>query len=149
MNVKSVIRTIGISIFVAGATMSLTQMKQEADGKTTPAKDEVVVKKSDIKQYQQQITKLQEENAVLAKKKDTTPSKAKKEVKTYTLDVRSGMGTSEVSEALEKAGMIKSASDFESYIINEGKASSIQLGKNKLNSEMSQKEILTAITTPK
>lgn len=59
------------------------------------------------------------------------------------------MGTSEVSEALEKAGMIKSASDFESYIINEGKASSIQLGKNKLNSEMSQKEILTAITTPK
>ena len=74
MNVKSVIRTIGISIFVAGATMSLTQMKQEADGKTTPAKDEVVVKKSDIKQYQQQITKLQEENAVLAKKKDATPS---------------------------------------------------------------------------
>lgn len=149
MSVKSVIRTIGISIFVAGATMSLTQMKQEADGKTTPTKDEVVVKKSDIKQYQQQITKLQEENAVLAKKKDATPSKTKKEVKTYTLDIRSGMGTSEVSEALEKGGMIKSASDFESYIINEGKASSIQLGKNKLNSEMSQKEILTAITTPK
>lgn len=149
MSIKSVIRTIGIGVFVAGATMSLTQMKQESDGHTKLTKDEVIVKKSEIKQYQQQITKLQEENVTLAKTQNTTTPKEKKEVKTFTLDVRSGMGTSEVSKALEKAGMIKSASDFESYIINEGKASSIQLGKSKLNSEMSQKEILAELTKRK
>ncbi|MBQ0140336.1 MAG: endolytic transglycosylase MltG [Kurthia sp.] len=154
MSVKVALRSFGIGLFVAGASLSLFQMQNEAKSNSTVkdtktvSKDSVVMKKAEVKDLEEQIAQLQQKNKELQqaskKKIDSAP-----EVKTFTLNVEAGMGTREVSKKLKNAGMIADANTFEAYIINAGKSSSIQLGKTELNASMSQKEILQAITKRK
>lgn len=151
---KLALRSFGIGLFVAGASLSLFQMQDEkkltipVKATETIPKDSIVMKKNEVQALEEQINELQQKNEDLqriVKKNENT----KHSLKTYTLNVQAGMGTHEVSKALKTAGMIADADKFEAYIINEGKSSSIQLGKTPLNEDMSQADILKAITKRK
>lgn len=154
MSMKTAIRAFGIGLFVAGASLSLVQMKDEANGqKTTKAtetlpKDTVSIKETELRALKDSITKLEKENKDLLSNK-APEKKAPPAVISYTVDVRAGMGTSEVSKTLHSAGVIKNANDFESFIVNAGKSSAIQLGKSEVSSDMTQEEILQILTKRK
>lgn len=154
MALKTAVRSLGIGVFLAGAILSANQwfdkqdqkeLKQSAD---SIAKGSVVMKKTDVEHLEKQITALQAENKKLLAASKKTAQK-KEEGKTYTLNVRAGMGTAEVSKLLEKEGIIKNSDEFEAYIINEGKSSSIQLGKSEVNEKMTLNELLQVLTKRK
>jgi len=139
--IKNIIRTIGIAIFIAGATLSLANMKVESTkiNKSTASQSELITKlKADNKLLKDEIAALQQKASTAETPKNKGPIR-------YTLEIKAGMGTSEVSKLLAKEKIIKDADAFESYIINEGKSSALQLGKSKLTDAMSEEEILNAI----
>ncbi|GEK33927.1 hypothetical protein [Kurthia sibirica] len=145
---KAIMRSFGIALFIAGAAMSVIQMN-EVEPKE-PIK-EAFVTADELAKVQQQLQVQQQVNDKLtAQLKKQSQKKANQpKIVQYTLNVKSGMGTSEVSTALQQAKMIEDANDFEELLINEGLSSKIQLGKSKLDSTMSQKEIVAVITARK
>lgn len=79
-------------------------------------------------------------------KKDAEADKKEKEKpKTYTIDVKSGMAPSEISDLLKEHGLIKDARKYDKYLKKHGYEKYIQLGKHKLNSDMSEYEIAEAL----
>jgi len=82
------------------------------------------------------------------KNEDDTDKKQEEESdkKTYTINIKSGMLPSEISEILAENDIIKDADKFDQYLEKEEYSPYIQLGKHKLNSEMSTKEVAEALT---
>lgn len=148
---KASIRSFGIALFIAGAAMSLIDMKDDSSKKEATT----VSAKSDKQAHdklEKQIKQLEKDNASLTaqlKKQPKQPPADQPEVINYTLEVKAGMGTSEVSKALETAKIIKDSDEFEALLINDGLSSKIQLGKNKLKSSMTSEEIIKLITSRK
>lgn len=150
MSLKTAVQSIGIGLFLAGAILSINE---RLDDKPTVSKEtaapaldkgSIIIKQSELDTLHSKISTLEKENSKLNKQ-----TKEQDIEKTYTIDVRSGMGTSEVSKLLKKEGIIKNSDDFEAYIINEGKSSSIQLGKSEVNSSMTNSELLKVLTKRK
>lgn len=75
------------------------------------------------------------------KKKDDKPEK-----ETYTINIKSGMLPSEISEILAKNNVIKDADEFDQYLEKNEYSKYIQLGKHKLTHDMSNEEAAKALT---
>lgn len=71
---------------------------------------------------------------------DTEKNKNKN--KTYKLTIKDGMSTADVSDILEKEGLISSAQDFNDYVIDAGYHKEIRAGNFKLKQGMSFKRLL-------
>lgn len=81
-------------------------------------------------------------------KKDTSEDqKDEEEAKaTYTINIKSGMLPSEISEVLADNQIVKDAFKFSQYLEKNNYSKYIQLGKHKVNSDMSQKELAEELT---
>ncbi|WP_102691353.1 MltG/YceG/YrrL family protein [Rummeliibacillus pycnus] len=158
---KSIFRSIGIGMFLAGTILAVnnyfnpdTSAKTITTFKSTSSsqKDTVIIKKKELTALKAeaadakaQLAKIQTDYNQL--KND---SSAKKDpVKSYTLAIKRGMGTAEVSKALKDGGIVQNDAEFERYIINKDQAKNIQIGDYKLTSDMTNAEILKVITTAK
>lgn len=75
---------------------------------------------------------------------DTEKNKNKN--KTYKLTIKDGMSTADVSDILEKEGLISSAQDFNDYVIDAGYHKEIRAGNFKLKQGMSFKKIVKTLT---
>lgn len=64
----------------------------------------------------------------------------------YTLVISRGMYSEAVSTALQSAGIISSASDFNTYLVNTGYAERLQTGTYSLNSSMTYEQIAAVIS---
>ncbi|HLR08022.1 MAG TPA: hypothetical protein VK136_02020 [Bacillota bacterium] len=65
---------------------------------------------------------------------------------TYTLEIKSGMNSSEISELLEENDIIDDAMEFSTFLEDEDYESDVQIGEFELSSDMSFKEIAEEIT---
>jgi len=157
---KSSIRAFGIALFLAGASFTFVDfITSDADieaANINVPKGTVLIKKTELEainaeaaEAKEQLAKIQTDYSALKNNTVSVNSSAKKTVKSYTLVIKKGMGTSEVSLALEKAGIIKDAGDFELYVIKNDKASSLQIGTYDLNIKMTTAEIVKKITRSK
>ncbi|WP_179151835.1 hypothetical protein [Oceanobacillus senegalensis] len=88
-----------------------------------------------------------------SKKGETTEDKNKNsssdegdEKSTYTINIKSGMPTSEISSLLEKNKIIKNASDFTDYLEEHDYSLKVQLGEFKVSSDMSFYELAETLT---
>lgn len=150
----------GAGLFLAGASLVVFDYTQQDTSEKT------------LKQTQQQVTELKKENAKLQafikteEKASTSPStdakkdptknnppasnedNASKNNHTYKLHVEVGMGSSEISKTLEKAGIISDAKDFESFITKQNMSNKMQIGTFILNQDSSYEELLRILTTP-
>ncbi|MGY0692912.1 hypothetical protein ACW2QC_09015 [Virgibacillus sp. FSP13] len=72
--------------------------------------------------------------------------KEKEAKKTYTITIKSGMASSEISNLLVENDIIDDADEFSQYLEKEGYAKKVQLGKFKVSSDMSNYEIAEEIT---
>ncbi|MGX9135265.1 hypothetical protein ACWV26_12965 [Rummeliibacillus sp. JY-2-4R] len=156
--IKSTLRSFGCGIFLAGSLMSLSTHFNSNDSNIPSkaslvnSKDTVVIKKSELNALKEETTNVKAQLAKIQTnynnlKADQTTKK--NSVKSYTLVIKKGMGTSEVSKALKNGGIIKDDAEFERYIINRDQAKFIQIGDYKISSDMTNEEILTIITKPK
>lgn len=68
------------------------------------------------------------------------------EITTYTLNIESGMTTSEFSSLLEDNDIIDDAAEFNRYIEDEDYSQRVQIGEFELTSDMSMYEVAEAIT---
>lgn len=159
---KSTLRSFGIGIFLAGSIMTInnqfihqgmaTSSNNSLKSKDNTQKDTVIIKKSELASLKEEATNAKEQLAKIqtdynSLKDDHTSQK--KNVKSYTLVIKRGMGTTEVSKALKKGGIIQDDAKFELYMINKKKAKHIQIGDYKLTSNMKNAEILKVITNAK
>ena len=64
-----------------------------------------------------------------------------------TFTIERGMSSSKVADLLVKKGLIKDSTDFNQYIIGEGKASVIRIGTFTLPKGVSYEEIVAKITS--
>lgn len=67
-------------------------------------------------------------------------------VKEYTLHIKDGMPSSDIGNLLEENDIIEDSSKFNKYLEDEGYHKGVQLGKFKVKSDMSFKELAKAIT---
>ncbi|MGG0658615.1 endolytic transglycosylase MltG [Rummeliibacillus pycnus] len=158
---KSTLRSIGIGVFLAGSIMAINhQLDQKNTSKIITTlkstdgdqKGTVVIKKSELAALKKdaadakaQLAKIQTDYNSL--KADQTSKKDT--VKSYTLVIKRGMGTAEVSKALKDGGIVKNDAEFERYIINKNQVKNIQIGDYQLTSNMTNDEILKIITKAK
>ncbi len=156
--IKSTLRSFGIGAFLAGSIMAITTQLNLDDSnvpsKTSngSSKDTVVIKKTELNALKEEATDAKEQLAKIQTDYNNLKadqSTKKDNIQSYTLVIKRGMGTSEVSKALKNGGIIKDDAEFERYIINHDQAKYIQIGDYKLTSEMTNEEILKVITKPK
>ena len=77
----------------------------------------------------------------------TTEDKKNAEYQTAEITVVGGMGSQQVAQLLEDAGMIESASDFDSYLNRNGYSTRIEIGTFEINSNMTYEEMATILCT--
>ena len=77
----------------------------------------------------------------------TTEDKKDAEYQTAEITVVGGMGSQQVAQLLEDAGMIESASDFDSYLNRNGYSTRIEIGTFEINSNMTYEEMATLLCT--
>ncbi len=101
---------------------------------------ELIQLETEIKKLEESIAHLKNEKKAKTTKEDASPTKY------YVLEVVKGMNSPDVSDQLEKATIIESASKFEEYLQTKNWGSSIQIGIYELNSKMTIEEIAKIIT---
>ncbi|MDO4486277.1 MAG: hypothetical protein Q4C46_06745 [Bacillota bacterium] len=77
---------------------------------------------------------------------DTTATEASKTGKTVSITIKDSDTSVSVSKKLADAGIVDSATEFEGYISNMGKAEKIQSGTFKIEQGSSFEKILNTIT---
>lgn len=110
----------------------------------------VVLTEEEAREQQEEIGILEEQVQTLSEKRDAeekeTETKDEDARTEITLTVSSGMTPIEISDELEIKGIIKNASDFNSYLVKSGRADKIQIGDYQFHSEMTLEEISTLLT---
>lgn len=143
------LRSFGIGLFVAGAALGIVQVtSKESPNTQLSAKDDTTAA-ANVAALEKENAALKKEVATLEKKvkqqkqqaskKETTPA-------TYTLHIETGMGTTEITNTLQKDGIISDARKFEQYIVDEGQSTKLQNGSFTLQKDMSYADILAVLT---
>lgn len=79
-------------------------------------------------------------------KKEKEEKKKKDEVQKYTLTIKNGMSSQDVSKLLSENKIIKDANKFSAYLQKNNYSQKLKPGKFKLKSDMSEKELAKAIS---
>ncbi|MBR1815444.1 MAG: endolytic transglycosylase MltG [Lachnospiraceae bacterium] len=145
----------------ATATDTIENINSEKKNDTSDISTEVVteVRHTEAEITTESVTETteEEENTVEATTEATvtqatTEEKKTTEKNTYTeatITVTRGMGSTQVAELLENAGIIEDAEDFDNYLNSHGISNKIQINTFKFNSNMSYEELAEGLTTPK
>lgn len=110
----------------------------------------IVLSDSEYNDLQKTIEQSKQEQAktdVEANEKKQEESKEEKqETYSYTLKVKSGMSISKITELLFENKIVKDPKKLETFLIDNGYHTKIQVGSFRLTSEMSNKKIAEKLT---
>jgi outer membrane murein-binding lipoprotein Lpp len=153
--IRNLLRAIGIGCLLAGGILYVTSSDEESAG-------------TDVRQMKEQIAQLQSELATakqelaIAQTTSSVDANQKREANGslpnedpasssghYVLTIEPGANSTVVSAALERAGMIENADEFNAYLTRIGLASKIQIGDHEIDSSMDHSAIARKITKPK
>lgn len=104
---------------------------------------------TEVKKPVKQAVPADQENKKFEKPKKQAEHNSKEEEtpnKSFTIQIASGMKTSDISETLADNGIIKDSFEFNQFLEKNGYAAKIQIGKYKLSNDMSEEEIAKEIT---
>lgn len=138
------LRSFGIGLFVAGAVLGMVQLTSKESPDTQQSVKDTSTTATTVKTLEKENAALKKELTALEKKLKKQP--AKKATAIYTLHIETGMGTTEITNTLQKDGIISDAREFEQYIIDQGQATRLQNGSFTLQKDMSYAAILKALT---
>jgi hypothetical protein len=119
----------------------------EDQGYVILTSEEAKKRNEEISNLQEQVEALTQDNHEDQEQDEDNGNEANvTEVAEITLIVSPGMTPKEISDELESSGIIRNASDLNSYLVNSGLADKIQIGEYKLHSDMTLEEISDLIT---
>ncbi|GIP61634.1 hypothetical protein J32TS6_01890 [Virgibacillus pantothenticus] len=136
-----------IAVSVDEDEATAAKNEQQPDTKAKFAED-----KSDNNEDKQENQNADKEDKNKAKQNNDKKQAADKEKnkedekKTFTVNIKEGMPSSEISDQLEANDIIDDAAKFNAYLEDNDYSQKVQLGKFKVSSDMSLKEIAEAIT---
>jgi predicted nucleic acid-binding Zn-ribbon protein len=151
----SILRGLGIGLFIAGALFTLASMASTHSSEPTAPKgyelvksDELKLLKDELSTSKKQLAQIQLDLEAVSKEEDTSAdtNKATTDQIKSVLNVRPGMNSPEISSLLENAKIIKNRKEFDQFLTDNQLAESIQIGKYELNSSMTIAEIADMIT---
>ncbi|RIW31049.1 hypothetical protein D3H55_15685 [Bacillus salacetis] len=154
MNKQST-RAFAAGIFLSAIILAIYSffMKNHEDPESLlEAQGYVILTQEEAKERSQEVNDLQDQVDTLSSslhaedKEEKQNSGDTKNLTKMTLTVSPGMTPKEISNELEKNGIIRNSSDLNSYLINSGLADKIQIGEYMLDSEMTLEEISTLLT---
>lgn len=85
--------------------------------------------------------------AVEKKAEESSENEQPASITSYAIDIVSGSTSPDISQKLEKANIIESASEFDQFMKEKEYSRYIQIGQVTLTSDMSYEEIAEAITS--
>src|SRR5699024_7950645 len=109
--------------------------KDNKEDKNKNEEDKKKEEEYDKKTYKNNNKKKNNNKERKKKKEKDKIQEEESEKKTYTINIKSGMLPSEISEILAENDINKDADKFDQYLEKEEYSPYIQLGKHKLNSE--------------
>jgi uncharacterized membrane protein YhiD involved in acid resistance len=109
------------------------------------SKDHIIVKESEIKEQENEISALKEQLESYKKKAEKEKS-SQSENYQLTLMIKTGMTPADIEEKLKEAKIISKDESFVDYIVDNNYADKIQIGDFLVNSEMTVAEIVKLIT---
>ncbi|WP_121639737.1 endolytic transglycosylase MltG [Virgibacillus sp. Bac330] len=134
---------VAVSVDEAKTTAAKNEEQPETKAKSTE-EDSKNKEENDKPKSDQDSKKDEGQNE--EKDKQKKDEKKEKDKKTYTLKIEEGKPSSDISEKLEKNGIIDEASKFNDYLEDNDYSKKVQLGEFKVSSDMSLYEIAEAIT---
>lgn len=102
----------------------------------------------DRNEYEELLSSKEEalKQADEAKKEEPAEKGAPAKEGNYKLSIQDGMSSADVSDKLEKDGLIPSAKDFNDYVIDAGYHTKVRAGEFELKYGMGFKEIVNVLT---
>ncbi|MGE6629309.1 endolytic transglycosylase MltG [Bacillus sp. NPDC077027] len=166
---KKSIQTFAAGMIVATGILAIVFFitgKGEAEANTTDEAKTAMVTQADVKSYLDSKKEVSlnrdayqelldyKEKALKASEIDSTKNddskqdtqKTKAKTKSLKIVIKNGMSTSDVSDMLEKEGIINSSKDFNDYVIDAGYHKEIRAGSFKLKTGMTFKQIVKSLT---
>ncbi|REB10018.1 hypothetical protein DVB69_04220 [Sporosarcina sp. BI001-red] len=152
--IRHLLQLIGIALLTAGAVLYLTSQPFSSEDKGNANKDtqisELKLQLADVKAAladAQQSSKADKKTDVATE--ENKESENKEPVIQTILTISSGDTSKDASDTLEKSGIIKSASEFESYLTKNGLSGKMQIGQHKIDSSMNFAALAKELTTVK
>lgn len=139
------IETEGFRVIPESEYIALSVFKHEDDKEQSDNdedKDESKNKEKEItEQKKEKKESDKKDDKASEKEEDKKEKKEKKKAESYTLTIKENMMPSTISELLAENKIIKDATKFSQFLEDEGYSPRVQIGKHKLNSDMSHREI--------
>ncbi|MFS0575220.1 hypothetical protein AB1K83_06290 [Sporosarcina sp. 179-K 3D1 HS] len=166
--IKELLRTIGLGCLLAGGVLYFTtDMDNPTDAELTNLQEKLKNTEEELTRTKEALAMTQTASSVDTKpvqppvkqepKNEREPSD--KELSTVVgtkegaaptiktvLTIQSGSNSTSVSASLERLGIVKDASEFDSYLASQGLTGKIQIGEHELDSSMDFKTIARIIT---
>jgi len=149
---KSTLQAFGIGLFLAGVGLQLLNNFGSTDSNSINSEQTFEQTQKELTDVKQQLAQLQIdlENAQKEPLQEATKSAPEESsnnlANNTSLEIKSGMTSSDIGTWLENAGIIKHKQDFEDYLTAHNMTASIQTGKFEVNPSMTIKQIADSIT---
>lgn len=134
-----------ISYSVANANQNETESEEQTSKEEAPEEETASAKDTDKKADKKKEKKNTEEKEKAEKGKDKK-EKADNKPKSVTINIASGMASSQISSLLQENKLIDNAKEFTAYLEDNDYSLRVQLGKHTLKQGMSFYEIAEALT---
>lgn len=137
-----------ISYSVANANQNETESEEQTSKEEAPEEETASAKDTDKKSDKKKEKKNTEEKekAEKAEKEKDKKEKADNKPKSVTINIASGMASSQISSLLQENKLIDNAKEFTAYLEDNEYSLRVQLGKHTLKQGMSFYEIAEALT---
>ncbi|MBM7693307.1 hypothetical protein JOC77_002747 [Peribacillus deserti] len=149
---RSILQAFAAGLFVSAAILASYHFLFKKDKSISFSEAEHVIKEAGYSISKEPMKDQKKEKsktsaAVTSAKPPLASTKEEKpKIKTYTLQVQSGMTPQDLSDILQKNGIIKDSDEFENYLKAHDLNENIQLGSFVLTSNMSIAQISSTIT---
>ncbi|MGG0642877.1 hypothetical protein ABE021_02870 [Sporosarcina gallistercoris] len=149
--IRQFLQLIGIAFLTAGAVLYFTTAPLSSESKGNAHKDK------EISELQQQLADVKaaladaQRPSQASDETSAVPESPKKsdQVIKMILTLSSGDTSKDASDSLEKSGIIKSATEFESYLTKNNLSGKIQIGEHEVDSSMNFAALAKELTTVK
>ncbi|MEK5523515.1 hypothetical protein [Heyndrickxia sp. FSL W8-0423] len=156
---KQTTRAFALGLLLSAILILVFKPFDTVHKKSTVKEGYEQIKKTDLKQIQQEKAQLEEKyNALLAKNNDKATSEEKNQASSkkdgkqndgtvkYRITIKSGMSPYKIAEQLKSAKIIKDDDKFVQYLIKHKYHEKIQLGKFDVTNKMDFKKLAVVLT---
>lgn len=128
-------------------SFSVANSQQSNDSQAEDEEEDEIKKEVTEKKVASKTTESKTDNTKAPKEKEEEKEKDKDNTpSTFTIQIESGMASSQISRLLEERGIVDDAEAFNSYLLEHDYSLRVQLGEHELQTGMSYYEIAERLT---